>query len=314
MEEEQKSLRAGMNILVGTPGRILQHMEECHGFEYGTTQVLVLDEADRILDLGFADQVKQILEHLPPPSQGRQTLLFSATLRPTNLQSLASMALRQPQVISVHSESETATPSKLVQYVSIVPLEKKVQTLFSFLRAHSQKKTIVFCSSSKQVRWFFEVFKRLKPGPSCMELNGKHSYRKRMLTFQLFSERPRAVCLLCTDVASRGVDFPDVDWVVQVDCPDSVDSYIHRVGRTARFESRGNSLLMLLPSERAGFLSRLTEKKISVIERSMKASQMLNIENQVSSISACMPEVKHLAQKAFLSYLKSYELQPDKLV
>merc|ERR1719183_1188846 len=135
-------------------------------------------------------------------------------------------------------------------------MEKKVDVLFSFLRTHSQKKMIVFVSACKQVRFLYEAFRKLKPGPAVMELHGRQSLTKRMIVFKEFTDRERAVALICTDIAARGVDFPAVDWVVQMDCPDTVESYIHRVGRTARYDASGHSALFLLPSEEA-FVEKL---------------------------------------------------------
>eukprot|EP00913_Durusdinium_trenchii_P018175 g17076.t1 len=257
---------ATMSMLVATPGRFLQHLDESPGFEAASLLILVIDEADRILDFGFQETMQNILGQLPGE---RQTLLFSATLH-GSVHRLGRAALRSPEVISVHHDATSRTPDTLKQTYMILPLEKKVDTLFSFLRSHSQKKIIVFVSTCKQLRFFYEAFYKLKPGPAVMELHGRQSLTKRMLVFQQFMDRERAVALFCTDIAARGVDFPAVDWVVQVDCPDGVDSYIHRVGRTARYESAGKSALFLLPSEQS-FAQKLSKARVEV--RAITAKQ-----------------------------------------
>ncbi|CAK9003334.1 unnamed protein product [Durusdinium trenchii] len=306
LEEEQNAV-ATMSMLVATPGRFLQHLDESPGFEAASLLILVIDEADRILDFGFQETMQNILGQLPGE---RQTLLFSATLH-GSVHRLGRAALRSPEVISVHHDATSRTPDTLKQTYMILPLEKKVDTLFSFLRSHSQKKIIVFVSTCKQVRFFYEAFYKLKPGPAVMELHGRQSLTKRMLVFQQFMDRERAVALFCTDIAARGVDFPAVDWVVQVDCPDGVDSYIHRVGRTARYESAGKSALFLLPSEQS-FAQKLSKARVEVRAITAKQNKVLSIQSQLASLLAGSGDIRHLAQRAFASYLRSVRLMKDK--
>lgn len=308
LEEEQKGVMK-MNVLVATPGRLLQHLDESPGFDASNLQMLVLDEADRILDFGFQECIHNILAHLPSE---RQSLLFSATLR-AGVQRLGKAALRSPEVVSVDRNALSRTPEKLQQIYMVMPLEQKIGMLFSFLRSHSQKKIIVFVSSCKQVRFLFEAFKKMKPGPAVMELHGKQSLTKRFVVFQEFTEKSHAVALICTDIAARGVDFPFVDWVVQVDCPDSVDSYIHRVGRTARYQSSGKSVLFLLPSEQA-FAEKLAKARVNMKAINPKQSKMIPIQGKLNALLASEPEIKHLAQKSFGSYVRSIGLMKDKEV
>lgn len=304
--EEQKAI-ANMSVLVATPGRLLQHLDESPGFNATSLLMLVIDEADRILDFGFQECMHNILEHLP---KERQTLLFSATLH-NSVHRLGRAALRSPEVVSVHRDATSRTPVKLKQIYMTVGLEKKIDTLFSFLRSHSQKKIIVFVSTCKQVRFLYEAFRRLKPGPAMMELHGRQSLTKRMIVFEQFMEKDRAVALVCTDIAARGVDFPAVDWVVQVDCPDSVDSYIHRVGRTARYQSTGRSAILVLPSEKK-FIEKLAAAKISVQGINPKQSKVLTVSQQLASLLAGEGDIRHLATRAYASYMRSVKLMRDK--
>jgi len=236
----------GMNIIICTPGRLLQHMDQTRGFDCSNLQTLVLDEADRILDMGFQRDLTAILDNLP---KERQTLLFSAT-QTKSVKDLARLSLKDPEFISVHEKSEFATPSKLQQYFIMTDLDKKLDTLYNFIKTHLKNKILVFFSSCKQVRFVFESFRKLRPGIPLMNLHGKMDQTKRMAIFFDFLKKGSAV-LFATDIAARGLDFPTVDWVVQVDCPEDPQSYIHRVGRTARYESGGNSVLFIIPSEKA---------------------------------------------------------------
>eukprot|EP00933_Yihiella_yeosuensis_P044105 TRINITY_DN39185_c0_g1_i1.p1 TRINITY_DN39185_c0_g1~~TRINITY_DN39185_c0_g1_i1.p1 ORF type:complete len:670 (+),score=172.35 TRINITY_DN39185_c0_g1_i1:286-2010(+) len=214
-------------------------------------------------------------------------------------------------MVSVHRDAKTQTPDKLQQIYMIVPLERKMDTLFSFLRSHSQKKMIVFVSTCKQVRFIYEAFRKLKPGPAMMELHGRQSLTKRLVVFQEFTEKERAAALVCTDIAARGVDFPAVDWVVQVDCPDAIDSYIHRVGRTARYQASGRSALFLLPSE-TKFAEQLEKANVTVKNITPKQSKLTSIQTQLGSLLAAEPDIRHLAKRSFVSYLRSIHLMRDK--
>ena len=150
------------------------------------------------------------------------------------------------------------TPVKLVHNCMELKIEDKLDMLFSFLKSHPKSKVLVFFSTRKQVRFAYQAFKALKLTQSLYELHGKQEQNKRTAIYYQFVEKKHA-CLFSTDIAARGIDFPAVDWVVQYDTPEDISTYIHRVGRTARYKSKGDALLFLLPSERK-FLDRLKEK------------------------------------------------------
>ncbi|CCH60840.1 hypothetical protein TBLA_0D03400 [Henningerozyma blattae CBS 6284] len=304
-----------INILIGTPGRILQHMDQAVGLNLNNLQMLVLDEADRCLDMGFKKTLDAIVNNLPI---SRQTLLFSAT-QSQSLDDLARLSLTDYKSIGtldIVKENETgasATPETLQQSYIDVPLQDKLDTLFSFIKTHLKNKMIIFLSSSKQVHFVYETFRKLQPGISLMHLHGRQKQKARTETLDKFS-RAQQVCLFATDVVARGIDFPSVDWVVQVDCPEDVDTYIHRVGRCARYGKQGKSLIMLTPTEEAGFLKRLASKKIEPKKLVIKQSKKRSIKPQLQSILFQDPELKYLGQKAFISYVKSIYIQKDKEV
>ncbi|GAB4830001.1 DEAD-box ATP-dependent RNA helicase 32 [Ancistrocladus abbreviatus] len=199
-----------LNILVCTPGRLIQHMDETPNFECLQLQVLVLDEADQIRKGGFEETLNAIVSQLP---RYRQTLLFSAT-QTKSVQELARLSLKDPEYLSVHEESLTATPNLLHQSAIIVPLEQKLDVLWSFIKAHLNSRILVFLTTRKQVNFVFEVFKKLHSGIPLNCLQGKMNQEKRLGTYSQFCGM-RAV-LFSTNVSARGLDFEmAVDWVVQ---------------------------------------------------------------------------------------------------
>ncbi|KAG3036303.1 ATP-dependent RNA helicase [Phytophthora cactorum] len=308
-EEQLRLIR--MNLLICTPGRLLQHMEQTPAFDASNLQVLVLDEADRILDLGFQKQLTAILEHLPPAGE-RQTMLFSAT-QTKSVKDLAALSLREPEYVAVHEHSANATPKGLQQSYVVTPLERKLDVLLSFIKSHLKQKTIVFLSTCRQVRFVHSVFCKLQPGIPLCALHGKYKQGKRVEVYYEFLNKPAAV-LFATDIAARGLDFPQVDWVLQLDCPEDAANYIHRVGRTARYNKQGKALMCLVPSEVDGMMKRLEDAKVPIRETKLNPTKTTSCRQKVASVVAGDKEIKALAQKAFMSYVRSVYLQPDREV
>ncbi|CCH40859.1 DEAD box RNA helicase (Hca4), putative [Wickerhamomyces ciferrii] len=297
-----------INILIGTPGRILQHLDQTVGMDTNNLQMLVLDEADRILDMGFKKTLDDIVSNLPPT---RQTLLFSAT-QSKSISDLARLSLTNPKYIGVkETDDQIATPESLQQSYITVNLEEKLDTLFSFIKTHLKAKILVFLSTSKQVHYVYETFRTMQPGVSLMQLHGRQKQTARTETVYKFS-KAQHVCLFATDVVARGIDFPSIDWVIQVDAPEDADTYIHRVGRAARFGKTGKSLLMVTPSEEEGMLKRLESKKIIPNKLNIKQAKKRSIRSQMQALCFKDPELKYLGQKAFISYVKSIYIQKDK--
>ncbi|KAG2058137.1 DEAD-domain-containing protein [Suillus hirtellus] len=308
--KDERDRLARMNILVATPGRLLQHMDQTFGFECDNLQLLILDEADRILDMGFAKTLSALLSHLP---KSRQTLLFSAT-QTQSVSQLARLSLKDPVPIGVDgSGSSSATPNSLTQYYSICTLDKKLDVLWSFIKTHLHSKVLVFLSTGKQVRFVFETFCKMHPGIPLLHLHGKQKQSARLTMYSRFTSSQHAV-LFATDIAARGLDFPSVDWVVQVDAPEDADTYIHRVGRTARYESSGSGLLLLMPSEEQGMKAALEKKSIKIENIKIRPSKTQNIQNQLQKLSFQEPEIKYLGQRAFVSYVRSVHLYKDKSI
>ncbi|XP_036600759.1 probable ATP-dependent RNA helicase DDX10 [Trichosurus vulpecula] len=298
-----------INILICTPGRLLQHMDETTYFHATNLQMLVLDEADRILDMGFADTMNAIIENLP---KKRQTLLFSAT-QTKSVKDLARLSLKDPEYVWVHEKAKYSTPATLDQNYVVCELHQKISVLYSFLRSHLKKKSIVFFASCKEVQYLFRVFCRLRPGISILALHGKQQQMRRMEVYSEFVRKKSAV-LFATDIAARGLDFPAVNWVLQFDCPEDANTYIHRAGRTARYKEGGESLLILLPSEERGMVRQLYQRKVPVKAIKVNPEKLIDIQKKLEAFLAQDQDLKERAQRCFVSYLRSVYLMKNKEV
>jgi len=322
--QEQQQI-GGCNLIIATPGRLLQHLEQTPYLDMSQVQMLVLDEADRVLDLGFRTQLERILEYLP--AEERQTMLFSAT-QTRDVASLATLSLREPEYLGVHDKEKTDTPEALQQSYVVVPLEHKLNAVYSFLKSHLKDKSIIFWATCAQVRHAHDLFCSLRPGVPVMALHGKLAQEKRTQIYFDFLKRPHAV-LLATDIAARGLDFPNVDWVVQADAPEDRDMYVHRAGRTARFRSGGQALLMLTPAEEEkGFVEHLLMKgkkgtttgssnknsKLPLQKLRINPTKATVVTERAASLVAANPALNALAKKAFQSYVRCIHLMPHKQI
>uniref|UniRef100_A0A673H2C3 ATP-dependent RNA helicase n=1 Tax=Sinocyclocheilus rhinocerous TaxID=307959 RepID=A0A673H2C3_9TELE len=304
-DESEKIHRT--NIIICTPGRLLQHMDETATFHASNLHMLVLDEADRILDMGFTDTLNAIVENLPTT---RQTLLFSAT-QTRSVRDLARLSLKNPEYVWVHEQAKFSTPATLEQNYVVCELHQKVNMLFSFMRNHLKKKIIVFFACCKEVQYLFRVFCRLRPGISILALHGKQQQMKRVEVYNDFVRKTSAV-LFATDIAARGLDFPAVNWVLQFDCPEDANTYIHRVGRTARYKEGGEALLVLLPSEENGMIAQLQEKKVPINKIKVNPEKLVCVQQKLDAFLAQEKEQKERAQRCFVSYLRSVYLMKNK--
>ena len=300
---------SGCNILICTPGRLLQHLDENPSFSVDSLQLLVLDEADRCLDLGFSTAINSIVSSLPA---GRQTLLFSATQTRT-VSDLARLSLSSPVLVSVHENSAVTTPENLRQSYVVTSAEHKINILWSFLKSHRRRKIVVFLSSCKQTKYYQEIFSKLKPGMSVMGLYGTLPQLRRMAIYDNFSAKDAAV-LFATDIAARGLDFPKVDWVVQLDCPEDATTYTHRVGRTGRNERRGEGLLVLTETEEEEMVRLLGEARIPIEKIEINDNKMQSITGSMAAFLAGDKNLKESAQRAFVSYIKSVVLMKNKKI
>lgn len=297
---EAEKLEKGVNLIVATPGRLLDHLENTKGFVFRNLKALVIDEADRILEIGFEEEMKKIIKILP--NDDRQSMLFSAT-QTTKVQDLARISLRPgPLHVDVDKEEATSTVSTLSQGYVVCPSDRRFLLLFTFLRKNSKKKVIVFFSSCNSVKYHGELLNYIDV--PVLDLHGKQKQQKRTNTFFEFINAESGI-LLCTDVAARGLDIPRVDWIVQFDPPDDPRDYIHRVGRTARAGKVGKSLMFLLESE-LGFLRYLKEAKVPLNEFTFPTDRIANVQSQLEKLLQKNYFLHQSARDGFRSYLQAY--------
>ncbi|XP_069472691.1 ATP-dependent RNA helicase DDX18 isoform X2 [Ambystoma mexicanum] len=298
---EAQKLANGVNIVVATPGRLLDHLQNTPGFMYKNLQCLVIDEADRILEVGFEEEMKQIIKLLP---KRRQTMLFSAT-QTRKVEDLAKISLKkEPLYVGVDDNKETATVDGLEQGYVVCPSEKRFLLLFTFLKKNRKKKLMVFFSSCMSVKYHYELLNYIDL--PVMAIHGKQKQTKRTTTFFQFCNADSGI-LLCTDVAARGLDIPEVDWIVQYDPPDDPKEYIHRVGRTARgLNGKGHALLILRPEE-LGFLRYLKQAKVPLSEFEFSWTKISDIQSQMEKLIEKNYYLHKSAQEAYKAYIRAYD-------
>ncbi|CAJ2642071.1 unnamed protein product [Trifolium pratense] len=297
---EAERIVKGVNLLVATPGRLLDHLQNTKGFIYKNLKCLIIDEADRILEANFEEEMKQIINILP---KKRQTALFSAT-QTKKVEDLARLSFQTPPVyVDVDDGRKKVTVEGLEQGYVVVPCAKRLVVLYSFLKRFQSKKVMVFFSSCNSVKFHADLLKFI--GLDCLNIHGKQKQHARTTTFFNFCKAEKGI-LLCTDVAARGLDIPDVDWIVQYDPPDEPKEYIHRVGRTARGEGgKGNALLFLIPEEME-FLRYLKAAKIPVKNYLFDDKKLSNVQSQLEKMVASIYHLNSMAKEAYRSYILAY--------
>ncbi|KAI4335828.1 hypothetical protein L6164_014437 [Bauhinia variegata] len=297
---EAERIVKGVNLLVATPGRLLDHLQNTKGFIYKNLKCLMIDEADRILEANFEEEMKQIIKILP---KNRQTALFSAT-QTKKVEDLARLSFQtKPVYIGVDDDRTKVTNEGLQQGYVVVPSDKRFVVLYSFLKRFHSKKVMVFFSSCNSVKFHAEILNYIQV--KCFDIHGKQKQQRRTNTFFEFCKAEKGI-LLCTDVAARGLDIPAVDWIVQYDPPDDPKEYIHRVGRTARGEGgRGNALLFLIPEE-LQFLRYLKAAKVPVKEYAYDEKKLANVKSQLEKLVGNNYNLNQSAKEAYRSYILAY--------
>ena len=294
---EQMKLAKGCNVVIATPGRLLDHLMTTPQWVYQNLLALCIDEADRILADGFEEQMGQILKLLP---KKRLTMLFSAT-QTTKVEDLVRISFPKPPVyIAVESkDNEAATADNLEQGFVVCPADMRFLLLYTFLK-RQKGKCIVFFSSCKSVQYHSELLNYVDI-PN-VALHGKLKQQRRSVVFHQFCNADKGI-MLSTDVAARGFDIPDVDWIIQFDPPDDPRTYIHRVGRTARAGAGGNALIFLLPEE-LGFLKYLKQHKVACNQYDFKTEKLSKqIQLQLEKLIEKTYYLHKSAREAYRAYL-----------
>jgi len=247
-------LRAGARSVVGTPGRRCDHLSR-GTLDLSTCRTLVLDEADEILDLGFADELDRLLEALPAQ---RQSLLFSATLAP-DMQALAAKTLRNPETVAVSTGLSVAVEIRHVAYE--VHREFRSDALSNVLHVESPELAIIFCHTRAETE---ELAERLRgDGFQSAALHGDMAQAERTRTLNAFRRRQLRL-LVATDVAARGIDVRGVTHVFNLAVPQSAETYIHRVGRTGRAGDSGMAVTFVAPRDAMRFRRLLASAKVEL--------------------------------------------------
>ncbi|KVE29700.1 DEAD/DEAH box helicase [Burkholderia singularis] len=258
MNPQMAELRRGVEILIATPGRLLDHVQQKTA-NLGQVQILVLDEADRMLDMGFLPDLQRILNLLP---DARQTLLFSATFSP-EIKKLAATYLRDPQTIEVARSNATA--ATVTQIVYDVAEGDKQAAVVKLIRDRGLKQVIVFCNSKLGASRLARQIER--DGIVAAAIHGDRSQSERMQALDAF-KRGEIEALVATDVAARGLDIAELPAVINFDLPFNAEDYVHRIGRTGRAGASGDALSLCSPNER---------KQLADIEKLIKRTLPLEM-------------------------------------
>jgi ATP-dependent RNA helicase RhlE len=240
MKPQEDALRRGVDIVVATPGRLLDHMQYNYT-NFSKLEVLVIDEADRMLDMGFLPDIKRVLKNLP--STPRQTLFFSATM-PAPIVELSRDMLVKPATINI--ERKSAPASGITQALYPVAQKLKADLLIELIKRDEIGNVIVFTRTKHRANRLYEKMERSGIGVARIHGNRSQAQRTEALT-GFKSGRYRV--LVATDIVARGIDVEALDHVVNFDPPASPDDYIHRVGRTARAEATGDAYTLFAPEE-----------------------------------------------------------------
>ncbi|XP_037943167.1 probable ATP-dependent RNA helicase DDX55 homolog [Teleopsis dalmanni] len=309
IEEDILSLKKdGPCILVSTPGRLDDLFQRKSNLNLSarvkSLELLILDEADRLLDLGFHLTINNILNYLP---RQRRTGLFSAT-QTTEVTNLIRAGLRNPVLVSVKEKSTINTPVRLLNFYKIVEPQEKFIALLNFLsNSATDGKVMIFFPTCACVEYWIEVLPIFIKKRTILGIHGKMK-SKRKNVIERFRTEGKAI-LLCTDVLARGLDVPEIDWVLQWDPPSNAASFVHRVGRTARQEQYGNALVFLLPSEDAYITFLKINQKVQL--RALENCDFDSIElkstlKKIHTLQVSDKAIYDKAVRAFVSHVRAY--------
>jgi ATP-dependent RNA helicase RhlE len=304
-----RALNNGVDVLIATPGRLLDLMQQ--GFvDLSHVEVLILDEADRMLDMGFIHDLRRIIAKVPTK---RQTLLFSATLPPT-IRSLADQWLNDP--VDVHVAHATVAVEAIQQSVYFVDQKQKLSLLTKFLSENTWTRALVFTRTKHGADKVVKSLVKAGIEADAFHSNKSQSARQRVL---LRFKAPKPLVLVATDIAARGLDIHDVSHVVNFDLPADVENYIHRIGRTGRAGATGVAVSFCNGDERSNLhaIQRLTRQALTVenspegmvLESGTKQTSNAKRPPQRSAQRSAAPAASRaLSQKRFMSRHRSHAL------
>ena len=251
--QQQRALEQGGDIAIATPGRLLSLLRHCK-VDLSKVDFLILDEADRMLDIGFYDDIMEIISYLP---KERQTLMFSATF-PAEVEKLARQVLRNPAEVKI----AVSKPAEgITQSVYILHEEQKLALVMDMFAEQERGKGIIFASSKEKVRDLYHTLRRR--GLKVAQIHSDLENAERTQTLLDFKNN-KIQLLVATDVVSRGIDIDDIEFVINYDVPAQPEDYVHRIGRTARAGARGEGITFVTPKDkpRLDRIEKLLEKSI----------------------------------------------------
>ncbi|XP_018565596.1 probable ATP-dependent RNA helicase DDX55 homolog [Anoplophora glabripennis] len=301
--------RNGGNIVICTPGRLEDLLTRRQDINLSshvkTLEILVLDEADRLLDLGFQNSIDTILSYLP---RQRRTGLFSAT-QTKEVENLIRAGLRNPVLVSVSAKAAQSTPELLENYYIITKNDGKLASLICFLEAKHVQKAMLFLPTCATVDYWARVFPHILPKKldlPVMAIHGKMKV-KRNKVLENFRNASKAL-LLCTDVMARGIDIPEMDWVLQWDPPANASAFVHRVGRTARQGQQGSALILLLENEAAyvHFIETNQRVKLNLLEDVATDEKIEELRDKIRNLLKTDRAIIEKATQAFVSHVRAY--------
>ncbi|MCP4299233.1 MAG: DEAD/DEAH box helicase, partial [Gammaproteobacteria bacterium] len=303
------TLKRGTDIVIGTPGRVLDHLNR-RTLDLSNVATVVLDEADEMLDMGFAEDLDNILEQLPPQ---RQTVLFSATM-PDRIRRIADRHLSDPITIEIGGKQQLdADRPKITQRSYLVPRAHKVAALGRLIDAESPEAALIFCRTRDEVDQLAEALNGR--GYRAASLHGGMDQRQRSRIMAQLRNR-NAELLVATDVAARGLDISHLSHVINFDVPSSPESYTHRIGRVGRGGKEGVALTLAEPREQRQlkFIQRITKQKIEnsrVPSSADLRARWLDLTEEAVRDSAASPS-EDSVYKAVLDNL-SVDLDSDQI-
>ncbi len=252
-EQQRKGLKMGADVVIATPGRLLAHLSMGY-VDLSKVSFFILDEADRMLDMGFIDDIMQIIGHLP---KERQTLLFSATM-PPKIQQLADRILNNPAEVKI----AVSKPAEKIRQAAYVCYEtQKLPILEQMFKENPPQKVIIFSSSKQKVKELTRAFKKMKINVAEMHSDLDQNAREEVM---LQFKAGKINVMVATDIIARGIDIDNIETVINFDVPREAEDYVHRIGRTARADREGSAYTLINEKERGKFrvIERLLEREV----------------------------------------------------